>query len=315
MPDSPRILRLGTRGSLLAKAQSHLIANDLRRIHPNLQIQLHLIKTTGDRITDRPLAEIGGKGLFVKEIEQALLDNQIDIAVHSCKDLPVTMPLVDESNLLIAAVPTREDPADVAVLLHPTAGPLPATALIGTSSLRRRCQLLELYPQARITPLRGNIDTRIRKLREGEFDAIILAAAGLKRAGLFDPAFMQPINLLPAAGQGALALQCRSDDSFAREILAMLDDPHTHACIDAERALVHQLKGDCHSPIAALATVSPSGEVRFQALVGGAGGQLPLLRAQTHLHSQNPPADLQMLQNRVFEQLMAQGAFMLLHGQ
>jgi hydroxymethylbilane synthase len=216
MPTGDQKLRLGSRASLLALAQSNLIAAELMRLHPDLQIELIPIKTTGDRITDRPLREAGGKGLFTKELEQALLRNEIDFAVHSFKDVPITMPLVDQADLITAAVPQREDPRDVLISLSARSiQALAPGARVGTGSLRRRCQLLRARPDLTIEPIRGNIDTRLQKLRRGEFDAIVLALAGLRRSGLFDPSTMFPIDpddLLPAPGQGALSLQCRRND-------------------------------------------------------------------------------------------------------
>ena len=271
-------LRLGTRGSLLARSQSQSIADELVRMHPGLRVELVILKTTGDQILDRPLYDIGGKGLFTKEIEQALINGQIDFAVHSFKDLPVAMPLVDESKLAVAAVPKREDWRDVAVMLDPKKGALPRSARIGTSSLRRRCQILDVSPSAQILPLRGNIDTRIRKLRAAEYDVVILAMAGLKRAGLFDTAFMKPCDLLPAPGQGALAVQCRADDDRTRAMLHALNDPVTRTCVECERAIVRGLDGDCHSPIAALAAVEEQHLV-LRARVGWRDGNPPLINA------------------------------------
>jgi len=274
-------LRLGTRGSLLARAQSKLIADELERRHRGLKIETEIITTSADRIQDRPLHELGGKGLFTREIEQALIDRRIDFAVHSFKDLPVTMPLVDTSNLVIAATPPREDPRDVVVMRDPSRGPFPKGARIGTSSLRRTCQILEAAPCATILPVRGNIDTRIRKLREGQFDVIVLAMAGLKRAGLFDASCMQaiePAMVLPAPGQGALAVQCRADDMATRDRLQILNDPTTATWVEGERAVVAGLNGDCHSPIAALATIEYS-SITLSIAVGARDGRPPVLRA------------------------------------
>src|SRR4051812_27983929 len=180
-PSTTQVLRLGARGSMLSRMQSQSVADALEKQHPGLQVELVLIKTTGDRITDRPLHDVGGKGLFTKEIEQALLAREIDLAVHSFKDVPVTMPLVDQSDLIIAAVPEREDPRDV--LIAPTArriAELPEGAKVGTGSPRRRCQLLAARADLRVEPIRGNVDTRLRKLRDGDYDAILLALAGLR---------------------------------------------------------------------------------------------------------------------------------------
>lgn len=249
-----RPLRIGTRASLLARTQTGLIARMLEASEP---VEIVHITTTGDRVQDRPLHDIGGKGLFTKELELALLDGRIDVAVHSMKDVPVTMPLVDVSTLTIAAVPEREDPRDV--LVSRAAGSIaemPRNARVGTGSLRRREQLLAVRPDLRVEGVRGNIDTRLRKLDEGAFDAIILAAAGLRRAGMFDPAFMSvidPDQMVPAAGQGALAVQCRSGDARALGRVAVLDDEVTRQCVELERRVVQQMACDCHSPIGVLA--------------------------------------------------------------
>jgi hydroxymethylbilane synthase len=275
----PDAFRLGTRGSLLAHAQSTLIADELKRLHPGLQIELITIKTTGDRITDRLLADVGGKGLFTKELELALLAKTIDFAVHSFKDVPVTMPLVDQADLITAAVPQRADHRDVLISAQARSiEALPAGAKVGTGSLRRRCQLLEARPDLIIEPIRGNIDTRIQKFRSGEFDAIILAMAGLQRAGLFDDSIMCPIEeryILPAAGQGALSLQCRRDDLATRQLLGAIDDPVSAACVAIERKVVEILEGDCHSPIASLAVAQGKG-VRLRVAVGKQDGDPPV---------------------------------------
>ncbi|HEY0007174.1 MAG TPA: hydroxymethylbilane synthase [Tepidisphaeraceae bacterium] len=251
------VLRLGTRGSLLAVAQSRQVAEMLELAHAGLKVELITIKTTGDRIQDRPLADIGGKGLFTKEIELALLAGEIDFAVHSFKDVPVTMPLVDPSKLMIACVPRRADPFDVLAtrdgrdLLA-----LPEGAKVGTASPRRAAQLLDRRADLRIEPIRGNIDTRLRKMRDGEYDAVLLAKAGLVRAGLFDAATMITLTLdqmVPAAGQGALALQTRDDDAEAVRFLIALHHPPTADAVTLEREVVRLLEGDCHSPIAAYA--------------------------------------------------------------
>ena len=306
-------LRLGTRGSLLARAQSGLVARKLEQAHPGLKVELVIVRTTGDQIADRPLHELGGKGLFTRELEQALLSGAIDFAVHSFKDVPVTMPLVDQSELIVAAAPEREDPRDVLVSITASRlSELPASAKVGTGSLRRRCQILALRPDLRIEPIRGNIDTRLRKLREGAFDALILALAGLKRANLFDPGMMHPIDareLLPAPGQGALSLQCRRDDRRTRELLAALDDPISRTQITAERELVRLLEGDCQSPIAALAEVKAD-ELSLRAAVGGRGGAPPVIIASAQ-GSSNDPATVA---RHVFDKLQRQNVQKLLHG-
>jgi hydroxymethylbilane synthase len=263
--------------------QSQWVADALEKAHPNLHVELVLIKTTGDQITDRPLHDAGGKGLFTREIELALLRNEIDFAVHSYKDVPVTMPLVDQADLVMAATPQREDPRDVLISPHAKSiTDLPQNARVGTGSLRRRCQLLALRPDLRVELIRGNVDTRIRKLRDGQYDAILLAYAGLRRSAQFDGQDMTPLDtdtFLPAAGQGALALQCRRDDANTRHLLSALNDPSTATCVHLERALVQNLEGDCHSPIAALATLAGDDQLTLRSAVGKAGGDPPVLRA------------------------------------
>ncbi|MDB5298325.1 MAG: hydroxymethylbilane synthase [Phycisphaerales bacterium] len=288
VPDSislpARTLRLGTRGSLLAQAQSGWVAREVEAKNPGVRVELVVISTSGDQIQDVPLHAFGGKGLFTKELELALLAGTVDFAVHSFKDVPVTMPLVDASDLVIAAVPPREDPRDAWVTADgggAALDALPAGARVGTGSLRRRSQILARRPDLVVGPVRGNIDTRLRKLRDGEFDAVVLAAAGLKRAGLFDAARMAPIDpavMLPAPGQGALALQCRRDDAGCRAALAALHDPATAACVELERDVVRGLDGDCHSPIAAYATLA-DGRVALRAAVGARDGDPPVIAA------------------------------------
>jgi len=306
-----KVLRLGTRGSLLARTQSHAVAQLLEQQNDGLRIEEIVLVTSGDLIQDRPLHEAGGKGLFTKEIELALLEGRTDFAVHSFKDVPVSEPLVDQRELLIAAVPQREDPADILVSMTArTIAELPRGARVGTGSLRRRCQLLDRRPDLVIEPIRGNIDTRLRKLREGQFDAIVLALAGVKRASLFDSAIMFPLEesaMIPAPGQGALALQCRRADRETGGLLAAIDDPATAACTAAERALVRYLGGDCLSPIAARATVTPQGFHLITA-IGGRGGNLPVLRAAAQA------ADPESVAREAFDQLLRHDVLQILHG-
>jgi len=309
----PRILRLGTRGSLLARSQSGLVARSLEERHPGLKVELVFFRTSGDQIADKPLHEFGGKGLFTKELEQALLAGTIDFAVHSFKDVPVTMPLVDQTDLIIAAIPEREDPGDVLVSRGGMKlADLGHSARVGTGSLRRRSQLLSLRPDLNIELIRGNIDTRLRKCLSGEYDAIVLAMAGLKRAGLFDSktmAVFDPAELLPAPGQGALALQCRRDDEQTRHYLGALNDPVSADCVAAERELVRLLEGDCHSPIAALATRVGDGLI-LRAIVGTRDGNPPVIRA-SESGAVNDPLALAQL---VFSRLCQQNVRNLLHG-
>jgi len=278
VPDQT-ILRLGTRGSLLARAQSQHVAARLMQQYPRVHVELVIVTTTGDRVQDQPLHELGGKGVFTKELEQALLDGRIDFAVHSYKDVPVTMPLVDQGNLIVAAVPKREVALDAIVSTKARSiKELPRGAKVGTSSLRRRAQVLELRPDVIVEDIRGNIDTRIRKTLAGEFDATILATAGLKRAGLFDPRVMQTLTeFLPAAGQAALAIQCRRDDACTRELLATLNHANSAIAVEIERAVVARLNGDCHSPIAAHATIAGE-QASLDVAVAARDGRPPIIR-------------------------------------
>ncbi len=284
-------LRLGTRGSVLARTQSQLVASELEKRHKNLVVELIILKTSGDQIQDKPLYEFGGKGLFTKELEQALQRGEIDVAVHSFKDVPVTQPLVPIDDLVVAAVPEREDPRDVfCSLVAKQIADLPPDAKVGTSSLRRKCQLLEVRPDLKIEVLRGNIDTRLRKLRDGAYAAIVLAAAGLRRTGLFNEAEMvmlDPDQMLPAPGQGALAVQCRRNDERTRELLAVLDDRDTERAVTAERVIVQTLGGDCHSPIGALAEIDGE-NMTLRVAVGSRGGEPPIIRASAACPCEHP---------------------------
>jgi hydroxymethylbilane synthase len=314
---SSTVLRLGARGSLLSRLQATAVARTLEEAVPGLKVEVITVTTTGDRVQDRPLHEFGGKGLFTKEIELAILRGEVDFAVHSYKDVPVTMPLVDTADLLIAAVPPREDVRDVLVAgvgSHgaKTIADLPPGARVGTGSLRRGAQILAQRPDVSVLPLRGNVDTRLRKLNNGEYDAVLLAAAGLHRANLLDYTFMSAIpidEMIPAAGQGALALQCRQDAPHVRQILAKLHHPSTATEVSLEREVVRRLGGDCHSPIAAYARIAPSGEVRLVAAVAARDGRPPVLRAQALAGENHAPAVV----NGVVETLLAQGAEKLLH--
>ena len=272
-----RTLRLGTRGSVLARMQSRWVASQLQRRQPGLKVQLVVCRTTGDDVVDRPLHDIGGKGLFTKELEEALLDDRVDLVVHSMKDVPVTMPLVNPAALTIAAIPWRADARDVLVTRDGCSlRQLHEGAVVATGSLRRRCQLLHVRSDLTVASLRGNIDTRLRRVESRAYDGIVLACAGLRRAGLFNPDVMSVIpvdDMLPAAGQGALALQCRADDRVTRAVAAGLDDAGTRACVEMERAIVRELGGDCHSPIAAYATLDRGDVFHVRAVVGTRGGR------------------------------------------
>ncbi len=264
-------LILGTRGSKLAVHQSQWVQARLQELAPGLTISLTRIQTSGDKILDVPLAKIGGKGLFVKEIEDALLSNEIDLAVHSMKDVPTALP----EGLEILCVPPREDPRD-ALITH--AGcrldQLKPGARIGTSSLRRQAQLLHYRPDFIIEMLRGNLDTRLRKLHDGQFDAIVLAAAGLRRlAWEQEITEYLPVDVsLPAIAQGALGIEARSDDTFVRELLARFEHPATRITVTAERALLHRLEGGCQVPIAAHAVLDGD-TLRLDGLVASVDGR------------------------------------------
>ncbi len=262
-PDNAqRPVRVGTRGSRLALAQAKEVCARLAAAHEALAVpgalETVIIKTTGDRILDRPLADVGGKGLFTKEIEEALLERHIDLAVHSMKDMETWLP----DGLTIAAILPREDPRDV--LLSPKAAAiadLPPGAVVGTASLRRQAQLLHARPDIKVVPFRGNVQTRMKKLEAGAVDATILALAGLRRLGLdgHEDAAIAVSDMLPAVAQGAIGIECRADDEATRALLAPLDDPATADCVRAERALLAALDGSCRTPIAGLATIAGGG--------------------------------------------------------
>jgi len=258
--------------------QSEHVAGELKRLYPHCEVSILGITTRGDQIVDRPLAQIGGKGLFVKELEAALEDGRADLAVHSAKDVPVRMP----QGFCLAAIPPREDPRDCLVSnLSESLEALPPGAIVGTSSLRREAQLRERHPALRVHPLRGNLDTRLAKLDRGECQAVVLAAAGLKRLGLAARirAMLEPEQSLPAPGQGALVIECREDRSELLRRLAPLGDFDTSACVLAERALSRALSGDCQLPLAAYAVTSGA-EIRLRGLVAMPDGS-KVVRAES----------------------------------
>ena len=262
---------LGTRGSKLAVQQSEWVQAQLHKLAPHVTVTLQRIQTSGDKILDVPLAQIGGKGLFVKEIEEALLSGEIDLAVHSMKDVPTELP----EGLAILCVPPREDPRDALISRDGLVfNDFPRGAKIGTSSLRRQSQLLHARPDLTIAMLRGNLDTRIRKLREGQFDAIVLAAAGLRRLAWAHEIteYLAPQISLPAIGQGALGIEGRRDDLFIRSLLSGLNHASSMTAVLAERALLHRLQGGCQVPIAAHATVTGT-VVRLEGLVSSVDGK------------------------------------------
>jgi hydroxymethylbilane synthase len=271
-------LRLGTRGSALARAQTALVVRALGQADPELAapgaLEVVAIATSGDRVTDRPLAEIGGKGLFCKELEAALLERRIDLAVHSVKDLPTWLP----QGLVLGAVLARGDPRDV--LITPSrAGldALPRGAVVGTASPRRQAQLLARRPDLRVVNFRGNVDTRLKKLAAGAVDATLLAQAGLERLGIAPAGatVLSPEVMLPAVGQGAIGVECRADDASILARLTAIDDLKTAACIGAERALLAALDGSCRTPIAGHASFA-AGRLRLEALVARPDGSVCL---------------------------------------
>jgi len=296
----PSSLRLGTRGSKLALAQANWVKERLEERHPGLAVELVLIKTTGDKLKDVPLAQIGGKGLFIKEIEEALLAGQVDLAVHSLKDMPAVVP----ENLVIAAVPPREDWRDAFISNnYANLAAIPQGGRVGTGSLRRRVQLLNLRPDLEVVPMRGNVDTRLRKLTEEGLDAIILAAAGLSRLGLthLSRDFLSAREMLPAISQGALGLEVRAGDARVRGIIACLDDPVTHQAVRAERGFLARLEGGCVVPVAGLAQVE-DGALSFEALIGDLEGR-KLIRGQIT----GSPAQADALGRTLAERLLDQG--------
>jgi hydroxymethylbilane synthase len=303
------IIRIATRRSPLALWQAEHVAERLERTFPGCKTELVKMTTQGDKILDAPLAKIGGKGLFVKELEQGMLEGLADIAVHSMKDVPVEFP----DGLHLAAILTREDPTDAFVSnQYPALNALPANARIGTSSLRRECQIKEIYPDAEILSLRGNVNTRLSKLDAGEYDSIILASAGLKRLGMAGriTQCLDSSVSLPAIGQGAIGIECRTDNLEINTMLAVLHDSETGLCVSAERAMNARLSGGCQVPIAGFAQLQ--GEKLFmRGLVGSPDGRL-IYRAERTIDLGNA---VDIAQNRaetigkmIAEDLLAQGA-------
>src|SRR5215472_6026212 len=274
----PALLRIGTRGSPMALVQAGLVRDRLAAAHPELAapgaLEITVIRTTGDKVQDRPLAEIGGKGLFTKEIEQALLDRRIDLAVHSLKDMETFLA----PGLDIACVLPRDDPRDALVTRDDTPlAALPPGSRIGTASLRRKAQLLRARPDLAVVPIRGNVDTRLAKLAAEEVDGLLLALCGLERLGQANAAgdILSTDLMLPAVGQGALAIETRSDDAELRELLSPLHDAASAACVTAERAMLAALDGSCRTPIAGLAELVGS-EVTLRALLLAEDGSAEL---------------------------------------
>ena len=311
-------ITIGTRGSKLALWQAEFVKTQLQKLSPDLGIEIRKIKTTGDKILDVPLAQVGGKGLFVKEIEEALLRYEADIAVHSMKDVPTDFP----DGLHLPVVCEREDPRDALIVnkklkvkseklkvKDEESKPslifsLPQNAKIGTSSLRRSCQLLSLRPDLKIEQLRGNLDTRLRKLDEGQFDAIILAAAGMNRLGLQDGITeILPLDIsLPAIGQGAIGIECRINDEWVNNLVSALNHPETFVCVKAERAFLKKLEGGCQVPIAAHARLK-DGRIVMQGLVGSISGD-KIIKG----YSEGEPGHAETLGIALAEEILSKGA-------
>jgi len=295
-------LRIATRRSPLALWQAEHVAEALRQAHPGLTVELVGMTTQGDRILDAPLAKIGGKGLFVKELEQGMLQGRADIAVHSMKDVPVELP----EGLHLASIMEREDPRDAFVSNRYADIPsLPQGAVVGTSSLRRQSQLAARRPDLEIRALRGNVNTRLAKLDAGDYDAVILASAGLKRLG-FGARIRSLIDVaksLPAIGQGAIGIECRTEDARVNELVAPLHDAATAACILAERAMNQKLQGGCQVPIAGYAELSGDGELWLRGLVGDLDGT-QIVRGE----SRGPKAEAERLGQELGTDLLQRGA-------
>ncbi|WKZ33142.1 MAG: hydroxymethylbilane synthase [Thermodesulfobacteriota bacterium] len=296
---------IGTRGSQLALWQANWVKSEIEKRHPELTVELEKIKTTGDKILDVPLAKVGGKGLFVKEIEEALLEGRAHLAVHSMKDVPTFFP----EGLSLRCITEREDPRDAVFSRnHVKLLDLPKGASIGTSSLRRQSQILNLRPDFRILQLRGNLDTRMKKLDNGEFDAIILAGAGVKRLGWADRITeLLPIDVsLPAIGQGALGIETRTDDDYINGLVTFFDHPETSYCVRGERALLKRLEGGCQVPIAAHGELT-GGTIRITGLVAGIDGKNIIKDSVS-----GPREDCERLGVELAEKLLKNGAYEIL---
>jgi hydroxymethylbilane synthase len=302
---SAQAVRIATRKSPLAMWQAEHVAAALRAAHPGLEVEILGMSTQGDKILDTPLAKIGGKGLFVKELEERMLSDDADIAVHSMKDVPVELP----AGLHLSVILEREDPRDAFVSNHHASlVALPEGARVGTSSLRRQCQLADRRPDLEIIPLRGNVNTRLRKLDDGEYDAIILASAGLLRLGFAERirSFISTDDSLPAIGQGAIGIECRADDRRTNELLAPLHHVDTADRVFAERAMNKRLEGGCQVPIGGHATLDGD-TLQLRGLVGTVDGS-EIVRAQIS----GPRAEAGRLGTALGEELLEHGAAQIL---
>lgn len=300
-----KLITIATRESPLALWQANWVKSQLQLLHPDVTVELLGLTTQADKLLSTPLYKVGGKGLFVKELEEALLAHKADIAVHSMKDVPMELPL----GLIVPVMCKREDPRDALVSNdYASLANLPAQAIVGTSSLRRQSQLLAERPDLQTVFLRGNVNTRLAKLDCGEYAAILLAAAGLKRLGFAERirAFLPTTQMLPAAGQGVLGIECRADDALTQTVIAPLNHLPSFWCVTAERALCRYLGGGCHVPIAAYAELQHE-RLELRGLVANNDGTR-VIRAMLHDH----PAQAEMLGIAVAKNLIQQGAQELL---
>lgn len=305
--NSKKLLRIATRKSPLALWQAYYVKQQLEAVYPDMVIEVNGLLTEGDKLLATPLAKIGGKGLFVKELEKAILERRADIAVHSIKDMPAE--LLDD--MVLAAVCQREDPRDVFVSNnYEDLFSLPMKAKVGTSSARRSCQVKALRPDLRVENLRGNVGTRLKKLDDGKYDAIILAAAGLERLGLANriTGYFALAQMLPAVGQGAIGIECNAHNHEVLEWLSALNHPLTHQCIIAERSMNHYLNGGCQFPIAGFASIDDDNQIlSLQGLVGKADGSI-IIRNEAVAEIR----EAENLGRQVAENLLAMGANELL---
>lgn len=296
-----RKIVIGSRRSKLALTQTNWVIEQLKKLSDQFEYEIKEIITKGDKILDVTLSKVGGKGLFVKEIEQAMINREIDMAVHSMKDMPAILP----KGFVIGSIPKRVDPRDVLISTsNKGLMELPCGAVVGTSSLRRSAQILAKRPDVTIKWIRGNIDSRIQKLNNGEYDAIILAAAGLKRMGWEEEIvteYLSTVDCLPAVGQGALGIECREDDEQLLQLLSQLTDEQTKQCVTAERAFLHKIEGGCQVPIGGYAKLNSNGEIMLTGLVGSPEGK-------RIIHEQLTGYDPTELGRELGRRLLAKGA-------
>ena len=297
---TPPPIRIGTRGSALALVQARWVQAQLQARYPECPVELVIIKTTGDKLKDVPLAQIGGKGLFIKEIEEALIAGTVNLAVHSLKDMPAQIP----QGMMLGAVPPREDCRDAFISKrYESLSEIPPGGRVGTGSLRRRVQVLHLRPDLEVAPIRGNVDTRLRKMEEQGLDALILAAAGLNRLGLghIPRGFLSETDMLPAVGQGALGLEVRTRDKEMQDAVAFLDDPPTRFATTGERAFLARLEGGCVVPVAAYGRMQGN-SLTLTALISDLEGRRMLKDSLT-----GPPEEAAALGTRLAETLLDRG--------